>query len=106
MRNFDILSHLWKNTDAPKNVTIQTESSLTVNENTTLTLHCIAQSYPEVISFTWIKLVDGKHKILQKSQNITLDSVSASDSGRYSCTATNSIGKGTSQQAMIQVKCE
>lgn len=95
-----------KNTDAPKNVTVQSESSLSVGENMSLTLHCFAKSHPEVILFRWMKMIDGKSEIIWNGQTMTLNSVSPSDSGLYSCTATNKIGTGSSQQVAVKVKCK
>ncbi|TWW80128.1 B-cell receptor CD22 B-lymphocyte cell adhesion molecule [Takifugu flavidus] len=88
---------------APKNVMVQPESGLNIKENTSLTLQCNAKSYPEVTSFTWMKWIDGKPVILQNTQTFTLESVSPSDSGQYSCRATNAIGTGNSQQAVVHV---
>lgn len=85
---------------------VQSESDLSVGENTSLTLHCIAKSHPETFEFRWMKTIDGKSEIIGKGQKITLYSVSPSDSGFYSCSATNEIGTGTSQQAKVKVKCE
>lgn len=85
---------------------VEPESSLKIKENTSLTLQCKAKSYPEVTSFTWMKWIDGKPVILQNTQTFTLESVSPSDSGQYSCRATNAIGPGNSQQAVVHVLCE
>lgn len=87
-------------------MTVQPESSLNVKENTSLTLQCNAKAYPEVMSFTWMKWNIGKPKILQNTQTFTLESVSPSDSGQYSCSATNAIGTGNSLQAVVHVMCE
>lgn len=95
-----------KNTDAPKNVTVQSVSGLSVGENLSLTLDCIAKSHPKVFLFQWMKMIDGKSEAIGKGQTITLNSVSPSDSGLYSCAATNEIGTGRSQQAAVKVKCE
>lgn len=95
-----------KNTDAPQYVMVQSESDLSVRENTLLTLHCIAKSHPKALEFRWMKMIDEKSEIIGKGQKITLNSVSPSDSGFYSCSATNEIGTGTSQQAEVKVKCE
>lgn len=85
---------------------VQPESDLSVGENTSLTLHCIAQSHPEAFEVRWTKTIDGKSEIIGKGQKITLHSVGPSDSGFYSCSATNEIGSGTSQQTEVKVKCE
>lgn len=85
---------------------VQSESGLSVRENMSLTLHCIAKSHPEVFLFHWVKMINGKSVIIRNGQTITLNSVSPSDSGLYSCTAINEIGNGSSQQAAVKVKCE
>ncbi|XP_010788680.1 B-cell receptor CD22 [Notothenia coriiceps] len=88
---------------SPKNVTIRAEPALTVNENKSLTLHCSAKSHPPATSFTWMKMTDGKSKIIWKTHTFSLKSVSYSDSGLYRCTACNEIGAGDSMQADVKV---
>ncbi|XP_034730813.1 B-cell receptor CD22 [Etheostoma cragini] len=88
----------------PKNVTLKAEPALVVNENKSLTLRCIAQSHPPVTSITWMKMNDGKSEILRKGQTFILTSVRPSDSGLYSCAASNDIGTGNSQKAEVKVK--
>ncbi|XP_044064256.1 B-cell receptor CD22 [Siniperca chuatsi] len=87
----------------PKDVTIQAEPGLVVNEFMQLTLRCIAQSHPPVTSVTWMKTTDEKSEIIS-TQTITVKSVSPSDSGLYSCEASNGIGTGKSQKAEVKVK--
>ncbi|KAA8591824.1 hypothetical protein FQN60_017198, partial [Etheostoma spectabile] len=88
----------------PKDVTVKAEPALVVNENKSLTLRCSAQSHPPVTSITWMKMIDGKSKILQNGQTFIRTSVSPSDSGLYSCAASNDIGTGNSQKAEVKVK--
>ncbi|XP_026172633.1 B-cell receptor CD22 [Mastacembelus armatus] len=89
---------------APKYVTVQAQPGLVVNENTSLTLTCSAQSYPPVTKFIWMKMTDRKDEVIHTSQIYTLKSASPSDRGLYSCEATNDAGKRKSQQAEVKVK--
>ncbi|XP_054477154.1 B-cell receptor CD22 [Anoplopoma fimbria] len=88
----------------PKDVTVKAQPALVVNESQSLTLDCGARSYPPVTSVIWRKITDGKSKILQKMKTFILKSVSPSDSGLYSCEASNDIGTGTSQRTEVKVK--
>ncbi|KAI3360573.1 hypothetical protein L3Q82_002441 [Scortum barcoo] len=86
----------------PKNVKVKADPDFVVNENTSLTLSCHAESFPSVTSVTWMKMTNGKSEII-KDWNITFNA-SASDSGQYSCEASNEIGTGKSQQDDVKVK--
>ncbi|XP_078108453.1 B-cell receptor CD22 [Sander vitreus] len=88
----------------PKDVTVKAEPAFVVNENKSLTLRCSAQSHPPVTSVTWMKMIDGKSKIVRNGLTFILKSVSPSDSGLYSCAASNVIGTGNSQKAEVKVK--
>lgn len=86
-------------------MTVQAKPGLVVSETTQLILNCSARAEPPVTSVTWMKVTDGKSEII-KNWNGTIKSVSPSDSGLYSCEASNIIGTGKSQQAEVKVKCE
>ncbi|CAK6964279.1 B-cell receptor CD22 [Scomber scombrus] len=88
----------------PQNVTIKAQPGLEVIENQTLTLDCSAHSQPPVTSVTWMKVIDGKDVVVKRIQSFTLKSVTPSDSGSYSCTATNELGSGKSQPVYVHVK--
>ncbi|XP_053289648.1 B-cell receptor CD22 isoform X1 [Pleuronectes platessa] len=92
--------------DSPKHVTVQANPGLDVNENVLLTLSCSAESNPPVSSVTWRKTTDGREEIIQQTQTQTfrVNSASPSDSGLYSCEATNDIGRGKSQPAEVKVR--
>ena len=94
--------------DSPNNVTVQANPGLDVKENVLLTLSCSAESNPPVSSVTWRKTTDGREEIIQQTQTQTfrVNSASPSDSGLYSCEATNDIGRGKSQPAEVKVRCE
>lgn len=87
----------------PRDVTVQAKPGLVVSETTQLILNCSARAEPPVTSVTWMKVTDGKSEII-KNWNGTIKSVSPSDSGLYSCEASNIIGTGKSQQAEVKVK--
>ncbi|XP_062254421.1 sialic acid-binding Ig-like lectin 12 [Platichthys flesus] len=93
-------------TYSPNKVTVQANPGLEVNENVSLTLSCSAESNPPVSSVTWRKTTDGREEIIQQTQTQTfrVNSSSPSDSGLYSCEATNDIGRGKSQPAEVRVR--
>ena len=92
--------------DSPKHVTVQARPGLEVKENVMLTLSCSAESNPPVRSVTWRKTTDGREEIIQQTRTFRVNSVSPSDSGLYSCEATNDIGSVKSQRAEVKVRCE
>ncbi|XP_041648396.1 hemicentin-1 [Cheilinus undulatus] len=89
---------------SPKDVKVQADPSVTIDEYTQLTLCCSANSYPPTMSFTWVKTKDGKSETVGKTQTFTVRSVSPSDRGSYSCAASNEMGTGKSQEAEIKVR--
>ncbi|XP_053288208.1 B-cell receptor CD22-like [Pleuronectes platessa] len=92
--------------DSPKHVTVKANPGFDVKENVLLTLSCSAESNPPVSSVTWRKTTDGREEIIQQTQTQTfrVNSASPSDSGLYSCEATNDIGSGKSQPAEVKVR--
>uniref|UniRef100_A0A3Q0QT50 Ig-like domain-containing protein n=1 Tax=Amphilophus citrinellus TaxID=61819 RepID=A0A3Q0QT50_AMPCI len=84
---------------------VEARPGLVIKENESLTLDCSAKSYPSVNSIIWMKATDGPNKSTIGTQmNFTVKSASVSDSGWYSCTATNKIGTGNSEQVEVKVK--
>ncbi|XP_077950811.1 B-cell receptor CD22-like isoform X2 [Gasterosteus aculeatus] len=89
---------------SPKDVSVIARPSLVVEEKEPLTLECSARSDPPVTSVTWRKMSDGETEILGKTQTFSLKSVGPSDSGLYSCEASNDVGTGNSPQTELRVK--
>ncbi|AWO96238.1 putative B-cell receptor CD22-like [Scophthalmus maximus] len=58
----------------------------------------------KLTSVTWMKMTDGKDETIQQSMTFTVNSVGPSDSGLYSCAASNGIGTGKSKGAEVEVK--
>lgn len=85
---------------------MRAQPGLVVKENETLRLDCISESNPPDPSVTWTKTSDGKDETVGNKTTFAVSSVSPSDRGLYSCTATNVIGSGKSQQKEVKVKCE
>ncbi|XP_069393185.1 B-cell receptor CD22 isoform X3 [Paralichthys olivaceus] len=90
----------------PQNVRVNAHPDLAVKENVSFTLICDAESHPPVRAVTWMKTTGGKDEIVQKNltQTFTVNSANLSDSGLYSCEATNDMGTGKSQPAEVKVK--
>ncbi|XP_061885840.1 B-cell receptor CD22 [Entelurus aequoreus] len=88
---------------APKYVTVKALPDPMVNENMTLKLQCRTASHPAVTSVTWWREIGGKVEALEKTETVTIESVTPSDSGLYYCSATNDIGTGSSPQVQVMV---
>ncbi|XP_071376425.1 B-cell receptor CD22-like [Centroberyx affinis] len=91
-------------TYSPKNVMVVARDGTVVSENRELALHCKAQSFPPVTSYTWTKSSGGTDETVGQEETFTVQSVTPSHSGLYSCTATNTFGTGKSQQAEVKVE--
>ena len=94
---------------------IDTPSSftVTVNANSSLTLSCTSRGSPPD-TFTWMK--DGNQTVLQSTSitavdytgtsavfraDYSIDNVTTSDSGTYTCTVTNPIGSDSTTITVI-----
>uniref|UniRef100_A0AAQ4Q016 Ig-like domain-containing protein n=1 Tax=Gasterosteus aculeatus aculeatus TaxID=481459 RepID=A0AAQ4Q016_GASAC len=75
-------------------------------EGGSVTLTCSADANPAA-SYTWYK-EDGTSdpRLLSEEPQLVFSSIQSSDSGRYSCTAENQLGRKTSDFISIDVKCE
>ncbi|TKS82410.1 B-cell receptor CD22 B-lymphocyte cell adhesion molecule [Collichthys lucidus] len=89
----------------PKDVKVQAEPGVTVNENTFLRLRCSANCSPKATSFAWMKMTDGKNEKMQDTrETVEIKSVSVSDTGQYSCEVSNEMGTGFSEKVEVKVK--
>ena len=88
-------------------------STVTVTIGSPLTLYCTSRGSPPD-TFTWMK--DGDQTVLQSTSitavdytdtnavfraDYSIDSVTASDSGAYTCTVTNPIGSNSTTITVI-----
>ncbi|CAN9513880.1 unnamed protein product [Ophioblennius macclurei] len=89
---------------APKNVQVNVRPSLEVKENKPFKMDCVAESHPPVTSVTWMKETYGEGESVWKTGSpVFVKSPEPSDSGFYSCKATNEMGTQSSQQVEIKV---
>ncbi|XP_051870390.1 B-cell receptor CD22-like [Pristis pectinata] len=91
---------------APKNITIQVEdrSQLEIKEGDKVSLTCASNSNPEA-TYSWYKRDKGHVKDFDsKNGTLLFQSISQSDSGFYSCTATNYLGNQSSEVVEILVQ--
>jgi CD22 antigen len=80
-------------------------SDATVIEGESVTMTCqVTSSNPEYKTFSWLK--DSTPLKEQKTLTLTLPTVDRHMSGKYSCQASNDVGKGLSQEVNLQVLCE
>lgn len=100
------MSSLFKSPDSPRDVRIKAPAGLTREENSELTLHCTANAFPEP-SFTWWKVTPkGPELQLEGNHSLVFNSLRASDSGQYRCSASNHLGSNQSEWADVKVECK
>ncbi|XP_072325001.1 B-cell receptor CD22-like [Scyliorhinus torazame] len=85
----------------PKNVKVETKDK-TRQEGDKVTLECESRSNPEG-NYTWIKDSVELRTANSQRKTLTINSVSVSDSGNYSCEVENSLGKTVSLPITIKV---
>uniref|UniRef100_A0A665UUM7 Ig-like domain-containing protein n=1 Tax=Echeneis naucrates TaxID=173247 RepID=A0A665UUM7_ECHNA len=87
-------------------LTVQSRHGFAVKEQFSITLECSSQANPPVTQVTWMKTADVKNEFPKISKSLTIRFASPSDSGQYSCEATNEIGTRRSQPVQVNVICE
>lgn len=92
--------------DGPQRPSVSVSPSAEMLEGGSVTLTCSTDANPAA-SYTWYK-EDGTSDphLLSKEPQLVFSSIQSSDSGRYSCTAENQLGRKTSDFISIDVKCE
>ncbi|KAM7421346.1 hypothetical protein PAMA_015479 [Pampus argenteus] len=87
-------------TYTPKVQIKMSPSRSAIRERDGMTLKCdVMRSNPQPSSYTWFK--DGK--LICWSQTYNVNSIKPEDSGSYTCTATNTMGTGTSDPFQVEV---
>lgn len=84
----------------PKNMSVQ--------QGTTVTFNCKANSYDEDITYLWERVDSGELDLTRvigiHSSRLTISNVLPDDSGSYVCIAHNKDEKAVSRKAVLYVK--
>uniref|UniRef100_A0A3P9L7N8 B-cell receptor CD22 n=2 Tax=Oryzias latipes TaxID=8090 RepID=A0A3P9L7N8_ORYLA len=89
---------------SPKDVKVEAKPGSVVKENQSFSLDCSFHSNPSVSSLTWMKKTnDGREMTVSSERKYSVKSATPSDSGWYSCSATNDVGTGKSLPVQITV---
>ncbi|XP_051801854.1 B-cell receptor CD22-like [Acanthochromis polyacanthus] len=78
---------------------VSVSPSAEIMEGSSVTLTCSSDADPAA-NYTWNK----NQTLVNKQQQLVFRSIQASDSGNYSCTAENQLGKRTSENTFINVE--
>ncbi|XP_024124213.1 B-cell receptor CD22 isoform X1 [Oryzias melastigma] len=89
---------------SPKDVRVEAQPGSVVVENQSFSLNCSFHSNPSITSLTWMKKTnDSREMTVSSETRFSVKSASPSDSGWYSCSATNEVGTEKSQPVQITV---
>ncbi|XP_077936134.1 cell adhesion molecule CEACAM5-like [Gasterosteus aculeatus] len=88
----------------PQRPSVSASPSAEMLEGDSVTLTCSTDANPAA-SYTWYKAHrTSDPRLLSKEPHLVFSSIQSSDSGRYSCTAENQLGRKTSDFISIDVK--
>nr|XP_010794883.1 PREDICTED: B-cell receptor CD22-like [Notothenia coriiceps] len=90
---------------APKPPSVSVSPSAEIEEGSSVTLTCSSDANPAA-NHTWYKDETSYSSILNEEPQFVFGSMQASDSGKYFCSAENTMGRRTSEKLFIDVKCE
>ncbi|XP_048010682.1 B-cell receptor CD22-like isoform X2 [Megalobrama amblycephala] len=77
---------------APKNTSAHVSPSGFVLEDRSVTLSCSSDANPPELNYTWYRDTEEHLKPVQTGQNLTINNIDPTHSGRYVCTAQNKHG--------------
>jgi hypothetical protein len=99
--------------DLPK-VSTGSVTSLNGSEGNSVTIPCTIDAIPAVTSVVWLKngsVLDTSDDlkygfVTVSSPSMTIQDLTSSDAGVYSCQATNTVGTGHSSNVSVVVTCK
>ncbi|XP_078022747.1 hemicentin-1-like [Epinephelus lanceolatus] len=89
---------------APKLPSVSVSPSAEIVEGSSVTLTCSSDANPAA-NYTWYKETVNPRPLSEGPQ-LVFSSIQSSDSGQYYCTAENELGRRTSNDFIMDVKCE
>ncbi|XP_062395807.1 vascular cell adhesion protein 1-like [Sardina pilchardus] len=89
--------------DPPKNTTVVSVPSGEITEGSNVTLTCMSEADPPVLTYTWIKKSGAAELESGEENTLTFSRIRSEDSGEYLCRAANRIGHHDSPGVTVEV---